>query len=118
MNQHHQAQWHNVVIERKMEWEDGPENGAVLLIPKFRWGPFARWLQPRLRKPFVRVKLDAIGSFVWKRFDGKTTFDEIVKAMQQEFGEKAEPADDRLKKFLILLMKSKFVDLYQPASNV
>jgi hypothetical protein len=101
-----------------MEWEDGPENRAVLLVPKFRWGPLARWLQPRLKRPFVRLKLDDIGSFVWKRFDGRTTFDDIVKAMRDEFGEKAEPAEERLKKFLVLLMKSKFVELYQPASNV
>ena len=113
MNQHHPAQWDNIIIERKMDWEDGPEGRAVLLVPRFRWGPLAKWLQPRLRKPHIRVKLDDIGSFVWKRCNGKTTFREIAKAMKDEFGEQTEPTDDRLMKFLLTLQKNKFAKLYQ-----
>ncbi len=113
MNQRRQVQWHNVVIKRKLEWEDGPDNRAVLLVPKFRKGPLAKWLQPRLRKPYIHLKLDDIGSFAWKRFDGQTTFDQITKEMHQEFGKRAEPVEERLIKFIVLLLKSKFIDLYQ-----
>lgn len=95
-----------------MEWEDGP-SGAVLLVPRFRRGPLARWLQPRLKRPYIHVKLDTIGSFVWKLCDGKTTFGEIAQAMRQEFKEQAEPAEERLQKFLIILQKNKFAQLYQ-----
>ena len=117
MNQHHPQPWHDVVIERIVEWEDGPEGGAVLLVPRFRWGPLARWLQPRLRNKHIRVKLDEIGSFAWRRFDGKTRFADIVDAMQGQFGAKVDPAADRLRKFCAVLSKDKFVQLLAPAGQ-
>jgi hypothetical protein len=112
MNQHHQQPWHDIVIERALEWEDGPEGGAVLLVPRFRRGPLAKWLQPKLRNKHIRVKLDEIGSFVWRRFDGKTRFADIASAMHSHFGAKADPASDRLQKFCATLHKDKFVKLF------
>lgn len=117
MNQHHHQQWSDVIVERKVEWEDGPESRAVLLIPKFRKWPLAKLLQPRLKRPHVRVKLDDIGSFVWRHFDKGTPFSKIAQAMREHFGEKAEPAEDRLKKFLLTLRNNKFVELFEPAAE-
>jgi len=116
MNQHRLPPWSDVIIERKIEWEDGPEDGAVLLIPRFRKGLLAKWLQPRLRRPYIRVSLDEMGSFVWRCCDGKTTFASIASAMREKFGNGADPAEDRLKKFLIILLNNKFVELYQSVS--
>ena len=59
---------------------------VVLLRPRFIKGPLARWLQPRLRRPYFRVHLDDLGSFVWKRCDGKTKVSEIVTQMEAHFG--------------------------------
>lgn len=114
MSQRRQPPWHDVVVERAVEWEDGPGGGAVLLVPRFRRGPLARWLQPRLRNKCIRVKLDEIGSFAWRRFDGRTRFQDIVSAMQSHFGARAEPADDRLQKFCAILQKDRFVKLLAP----
>jgi len=102
------------VIERSVEWEDGPEGGAVLLVPRFRKGLLAKWLQPRLKSKHIKVKLDEIGSFAWRRFDGKTSFESIVEEMQGQFGSRVEPAEDRLKKFCAILYKDKFVELMAP----
>lgn len=115
MNQRHQAPWSDIIVERKIGWEGGPEDRAVLLIPRFRRGPLAKWLQPRLKRPFIRVNLDDIGSHVWKLCDGKATFASLAQSMREKFGDKAEPAEDRLKKFLIILRNNKFVELYTPA---
>lgn len=115
MNQHHPQQWHDVVAKHSIEWEDGQEGLAVLLVPRFRKGPLARWVQPRLKRPHIRVKLDEIGSFAWRRMDGLKKFSEIASEMRAHFGEKAEPAEDRLQKFLILLYKDKFIKLLAPA---
>ena len=117
MNQHRQASWTDLVPKHNIEWEDGPEGGAVLLVPRFRKGPLARWLQPRLKKPNIRVNLDEFGSFVWRKMDGEATFPKIVEAMRGEFGEKIEPADERLYKFLITLQKSEFIQLLVPAND-
>jgi len=113
MSQHHQAQWHDVVPRHAIEWEDGPEGGAVLIVPRFRWGPMKKWLQPRLKRPHMRVKLDEIGSFAWKQMNGVNIFQDIAEAMKDHFGEKVEPAEDRLGKFLTLLYRDKFVEFYK-----
>ena len=114
MNQHHPQQWYKVVVSHAIEWEDGPDGGAVLLVPRFRWGPFARWLQPRLKNKHMRVKLDEIGSFVWRQFDGRKSFADVVAAMESHFGQRADPAPDRLQRFLTVLYKDKFIGLYAP----
>jgi hypothetical protein len=117
MKQHHPQQWHNVVVTRTIEWEDGPDGGAVLLVPRFRKGPLAKWLQPKLKRPHIKVKLDEIGTFAWRRMDGKTPFCDLVAAMKDHFGERVEPADERLKKFLTILYRDKFVKLEAPVED-
>lgn len=114
MSQEQTLNWDNVVAHQSIGWEDGPDDLAVLLVPRFRKGPLAKWLQPRLKRPHIRVKLDKIGSFVWKRVDGSTSFDTIVNDMRSEFGESIEPAEDRLIKFFSILNKDKFLELYAP----
>lgn len=114
MNQHHPHQWHNVIATRTIDWEDGPDGGVVLLVPRFRKGPLAKWLQPKLKRPHMRVNLDEIGTFAWRHMDGSTHFCKIVDSMKKEFGEKVEPAEDRLKKFMTILYKDKFVRLVAP----
>lgn len=115
MNQRHPQPWCDAVVEPNLAWEGGPEGGAVLLVPRFRSGPLARWLQPRLKNKHMRVKLDEIGSFAWKHFDGRTTVAAIAQAMRERFGALAEPAEDRLHRFLLLLMKDRFVQLLVPS---
>ena len=117
MSQHHPQRWHNVVATRNVEWEDGPEGGAVLLVPRFRKGPLAKWLQPKLKRPHIKVKLDEIGSFAWHMMDGRTPFYKLVEAMKEHFGERVEPADERLRKFMTILYKEKFVKLEAPLED-
>jgi hypothetical protein len=115
MNQRRQVPWpSNLVIKRNIQWEDGPEDRAVLLVPRFRKGFLAKYLQPRLKKPYMRVKLDDIGTFVWKRCDGNTDLEALARLMRDEFGEKIEPAAERLQQFLTILKRSQFVELYKP----
>ncbi|MFH0799736.1 MAG: PqqD family protein [Pseudomonadota bacterium] len=117
MNQRPHQQWSEVVVKKAIGWEDGPDGGAVLLVPRFRKGPLARWLQPRLPRPFIRVKLDEIGSFVWRALDGGTPFQKVALAMKEKFGDRVEPAEVRLKTFLTILYKDKFIELLVPCSS-
>jgi hypothetical protein len=117
MNQHHHMQWDRVIPKRRLEWEDGQGDLAVLLVPRFRRGPLSKWLQPRLKRPHIRVKLDRIGSFVWRRMDGAKTFNQVLGEMRTEFGETIEPAEDRLIKFFSILHKDRFIELYTSADE-
>lgn len=117
MSQHRPQQWHNVIATRTIGWEDGPDGGAVLLVPRFRKGPLAKWLQPKLRRPFMKVKLDEVGSFAWRRLDGQTRFEDVARSLRDSFGEKVEPAEERLKTFMTILYRDKFVKLEAPVED-
>ncbi len=86
-------------------------------MPRFRSGLLAKWLQPRLKRPHIRVKLDRIGSFVWRSLDGSKNFNQVLGEMRTEFGETIEPAEARLIKFFSILHKDKFVELFAPDEN-
>jgi hypothetical protein len=103
---------------QRVPWETAENGGVVLLVPKFRNVLVVKWLVPHLKYPNVRVKLDTMGSFVWKQCDGRTTVAEIADRMNAEFGDSATAAHDRIRTFLLTLEKSDLVNLYDNATSV
>jgi hypothetical protein len=88
------------VPKRNVDFEEGEGGRLVLLRPKFMSGPLSRWLQPKLPKKFFRVKLDDIGTTVWRSIDGARTVGEIAEILFAEFGERVEPRHERCAKFI------------------
>lgn len=103
---------------QRVGWETSDNGTVVVLVPKFRNELVVKWLVPYLRVPNVRVKLDAMGSFVWKQCDGRTTVAEIADRMNAEFGDSASAAHERIRSFLLTLEKSDLVNLYDNATSV
>ena len=95
---------------RTSEWREG-EGAVTLLVPRFGRGRFGAFLERRFRPRPYRVQLDDVGSFIWKRCDGKSRVDEIGTSMRDEFGERVEPVEERLVKFLKNLLRGRFVRL-------
>ena len=95
----------------------GEGGTVVVLVPKFRNEILVRWLVPHLKYPVVRVKLDALGSFVWKLCDGKTTVGEMADRMTVEFGDTAASAQERIRQFLLTLEKTDLVNLNDSATS-
>lgn len=86
------------------------ENGRVnILIPKFTNKFLSEFLMPRLRHPFIKVNLDEIGSTVWLEIDGKKTVNEIAQTLENKFGEKIQPIEERLSKFISQMIYHKFI---------
>ena len=96
---------------RNLNWETLDDQRVALLIPKFRNRLAVKWLLPVLSKPQIRLKLDAYGSFVWSRCDGRTSVEEIGEAMSEKFGEALDPLYERIGKFLRKLEHEKFLVL-------
>lgn len=93
---------------RNRDWED--ENGRiVVLIPKFGNHFFGKWMMAKMNRPFYRLKLDEIGSFVWQRCDGATDIKQIGEQLAAHFGDKVEPVHERLGLFLRSLERSKSI---------
>ncbi len=100
---------YDLMPQRLVQFEKDEKDRVTLLVPKFRKGFMARWLQPRLRRPAFRIKLDDYGSFVWLRCDGKTDVRTIGEQMKSQWGEDAEPIFDRIERFLQQLEHSEFI---------
>ena len=56
-----------------------------------------------------RLRLDATGSFAWRRFDGDTAVGQVVEEVRQKFGTDAEPVEQRLGAFVRLLRRERLV---------
>ncbi|HEY3356520.1 MAG TPA: PqqD family protein [Polyangia bacterium] len=96
---------------REVGAERTAEGRVVLLRPRFKSGPLARWVQPRLRRPYYRIHLDDIGTFVWDHIDGATTVGAIADGARAEFGERIEPVYERLHLFLQQLEQGKMIKI-------
>ena len=91
-------------------WEES-EGQVTLLVPRYGRNSFSRWFERRMRtKPF-KVHLDDVGAFVWQRCDGETRVAEIADGLREQFGERIEPAEDRLVRFLTNLVQGRFVSV-------
>lgn len=107
----------DLTAERSLPWEEGEEGRAVLLVPKFTNPLAVRYLAPFLKSPHIRVKLDDFGSHVWMQCSGDRTVGEIAESLRETFGEKAEPAYERVGVFIRRLAREKFVTLTSPAGE-
>ena len=61
------------------------------------------WLSP------ARARLDALGSFTWMQLDGKATVADVCEQVRTEFGEEAEPVEERVGAFIRQLHEQSFV---------
>jgi hypothetical protein len=86
------------------------EECVSLVVPRFRFSLLRKWLLPRLKKPYYRIKLDAVGTLVWEACDGRNTVREIGEKLRSRFGEKVAPVYDRLELFLSQLERNSFIE--------
>jgi len=94
---------------RVAEWEE--VDGRIVLI---RPEPDTRGFRGLMDRFFHkmsarRIRLDEVGTFAWKLFDGKRTVAEIGDAMRREFGERVEPAEERLGRLVWLMRREGFL---------
>ena len=85
------------------------EDGTItLLYPKFKNKKVSKYMLGR-KDPFIKLKLDEIGTASWLLIDGKKSVDTIAKELSEKFGEKIHPVNDRLGKFLSQLYNNKYI---------
>ena len=96
-------------VSPRNTWE-ADETGTVTIHMVHRG--FYAWLAQRFfRRPRVsRIRLDAMGSFVFQRIDGKRTVGALAELVKTEFGEDAEPLYGRLVHYLKILRNNGLID--------
>jgi len=94
---------------RRAEWETAGESVVVVRPRPAAGGVRAplEWMAFLLAP--ARLRLDALGSFVWDRLDGKRSVGEIAGEVRERFGESAEPVESRLGEFIRGLRREELV---------
>jgi hypothetical protein len=101
---------------RRADWEAAADGRVVVRIPKFR-GRAGRWLMPRLRRPYFNIRLDALGSVVWRHCDGQTPVSTIAEHLTRELGAEAGEPDALLARIAAFLRHLERGDLVTIARN-
>ncbi len=100
--------------QRAVAWEEGENGRVIILVPKFRNRFLVQWLLPLLRSQYFRVKLDDLGSAIWRQCDGTTTVAAMGDSLLRQFGEQAEPVYERIGTFIRRLEKGSLLDIPRP----
>jgi hypothetical protein len=93
---------------RKCDFNTNEEGVVTLIVPKFKNEKFNTWFLNH-RKRFFRISLDEVGSVVWQQIDGVSKVYEICNKAQAELGEKVQPVDQRVTKFLTMLYDARYI---------
>ncbi|MGK9477141.1 PqqD family protein [Melioribacter sp. OK-6-Me] len=98
----------DLIPVRKVEYEkDG--NLVTLLIPKFTSNFATKFIMPRLKSKYIRLRLDELGSASWLEIDDNSKVAEICNRLRNKFGNKIEPVEERLTRFLTRLYVEKII---------
>lgn len=89
--------------QKDLVWESGTDGETVTLFIENK-GFYNRLAQKVFGRPKVsHIKLDGIGSFVWKEITGEKTILELGEMVLARYGEAAEPLYARLSMFFNIL---------------
>ncbi len=101
---------------RLLEWHE--EDGrCVLLRPRFGTSRPGRWLAALAGDPHYRIRLDEVGTLVWKACDGRTSLAKIARAMRAAFGDRVEPAEERLARVVGRMLKGRMIVMEEPDAS-
>ena len=85
------------------------DNGRVTIhFPKFK-NKFMQSLIPRNKPRDINIHFDEPGSEVWLVIDGKKKVLTIIRELDEKIGEKIQPAQERITKFITQLYHNRFI---------
>ena len=86
------------------------DSGLIsVLVPKFDIKWLDKIMSNIIKSRFFKAKLDEFGTETWLEMDGNKSVQLISTHLSQKFGEKINPVDERLTKFLSELYKYNFI---------
>lgn len=79
-----------MIPQRIRDFEEQENHTVVVLYPRFSIWPLC-YLMRFLKKPFIRIQLDIVGSVIWKNIDGKQNIAKISEKVCQELQQPDDP---------------------------
>ncbi len=101
---------------RTTEWSE--QGGFVVLHlpdPPSWWRAPMKWISAFITSK--RLRLDEVGSTAWTEMDGEKTVAEVAEKLRLAFGERVEPAEERLGTLIKTLRREELID-YLAIDNV
>lgn len=80
-----------------------------VLVPKFDIKWLDKIMSKIIKSRFFKAKLDEFGTATWLEMDGTKSVQSISEHLQKKFGDKINPVNERLTKFLSELYKFNFI---------
>ena len=108
----------NALPSRRFDWCQDDDGRCVVLRPKLGEGRVGRWFAARLGDPYYRIRLDEFGTFVWKACDGHTPLAVIAERMRDEFGDRVEPTQERVGRFVQTMLHGRMIAVDSSAMTV
>jgi hypothetical protein len=102
---------------RSVEFESDLNNQITLLLPKFTSTFAKKYIVPRLKTKVFRLKLDELGSASWIAIDGYKNVSSVADELLASIGEKIQPVEERLTKFLTLLYEQRYITFQELERN-
>jgi len=97
--------------------EDETNDGIVTVLyikkPTFIEKIFFRSL---INKPH-KIDLDEIGSYIWGKINASNNIEKIISLAKEHFGEKIEPAENRVVQFIKQMHSTKLIMLFEKQGN-
>jgi hypothetical protein len=94
---------------RLADWEE-VEGRVVVIRPEPVTRGLRGWLDRLLHSMSAsRIRLDEVGSLAWLKLDGERTVAEVAELLRQRFGERVEPAEERLGHLVRVLRREGFL---------
>ena len=94
----------------KITWSE--DNFGIVTLEITRKGLFDKIAQNLFKVPkSSSIKLDKLGSCVWKNIDGESSIYDISKYVKASFGKDCEPLYERLITYFTILKDNKFISL-------
>lgn len=97
--------------KRMRSFEELDDGTIDVLIPRYGNNFVGRVLKKVLNERPVRVRLDDVGTSVWRLCDGDRTVLEIGRTMRSRHGDGIEPVFDRLETFLKQMQRAGLIEL-------
>lgn len=95
--------------KRVYNYEVESSGKISVLVPKFKNKLLVNFLAPKLKAPYIKAKLDDFGSLTWIEMDGTKNVESISQLLTDKFGDKVQPVNERLTKFLTQLYQYNFI---------
>lgn len=92
-----------------MKYSSDENNFVTIHIPKFTSQLGKKFIMPRLKNPYIKLKLDELGSAAWLEIDGKKKVFQIAENLTKKYGQKIHPVEERLTKFLTQLYEQRLI---------